>query len=128
MIIGNKPKAWPAASRMEQDLNDLMHESQTDGQPSVRNDDWREVFNLQTDLFSTPLGRGSREWTVWLEPEALFDRMRTISHVALLEGKDLKEFRTRFDEALLREGAARWNERGEVAVHGVTAFWWTARL
>lgn len=126
---GNKPKSWPAATRMEQELNDLMHESQIDGQPSIRNDDWWKVFDQQNDLFSTPLGKGSREWTGWLDPEALFGRLRTISHVALLDGKDLEAFRARFDEAIGWEGGARWSERGEeVAVHGVTIFSWTTRL
>lgn len=105
-----------------------MHDSQTDGQPSVRNDAWRGIFDQQTDLFSTPLGAGSKEWNVWLEPEALYDRMRTISHVAMLEGDELAVFRARFNAALQQEGGARRNEKGEIAVHAVTAYWWTTRL
>jgi hypothetical protein len=54
--------------------------------------------------------------------------MRTISHVALLEGDDLAAFRARFDAALQQKGGARRNEKGEVAAHVVTAYWWTTRL
>lgn len=41
-------------------------------------------------LFSLPLGEDNVKWTVWLEKEELWKRLRTLSHVAVLEGEKLE--------------------------------------
>lgn len=75
-----------------------------DHEPRFRHDKWRNVFENQVSsnplsaslvgknnpLFSVPLGEKKFKWTVWLDKEALWKRLRTLSHVAVLEGKDLE--------------------------------------
>lgn len=77
--------------------------------------------------FSLPLGEKKVAWSVWLAPEALWSRMRTLSQLAVLRGKEREEVRARFDEILGGEDVRR-NERGEVLVHGHTYMAWTDRL
>lgn len=90
----------------------------------------RNTFNDTLPLFSIPLGQETGEsWTVWLSEDALWERVRTLSHVALLDEEGRKEGREVLRRALREEGnGVEWNERGEVACHGVTFFAWTDRL
>lgn len=62
-----------------------------------------------------------------MSKKALWERVRTLSHVAVLEGMAKEDFRGRFDR-IVDGGDARWNEKGELAIHGVTPFAWTTRL
>jgi hypothetical protein len=41
-------------------------------------------------MFSLPLGQDQVKWHVWLDEEALWNRLRTLSHFAVLEGELLK--------------------------------------
>jgi hypothetical protein len=41
-------------------------------------------------MFSLPLGQDQVKWHVWLEEEALWNRLRTLSHFAVLDGELLK--------------------------------------
>lgn len=84
---------------------------------------------LSDDLpdFSLPIGEETEKWTIWLSDEALWSRYNTLSQVAVLKGEQREEFVKRFKEVLRGDGVER-NERGEIAVHGVTYFAWTDRL
>ena len=104
---------------------------------------WKEVFErqlpaspfqaikntLSDDLpdFSLPIGEETEKWTIWLSDEALWSRYNTLSQVAVLKGEQREEFVKRFQEVLRGDDVER-NERGEIAVHGVTYFAWTDRL
>jgi hypothetical protein len=75
-----------------------------DHEPRFRHNEWRKVFEHQlattpvtamvvgnnNSLFSLPLGEDAVKWTVWLDVEALWKRLRTLSHVAVLEGEQLQ--------------------------------------
>lgn len=124
----NKPRSWKAATDWEQQLHELVINAATDGQPRFRDYVWREVFNQQQGrLFTTPIGDDKTEWTIWLGLEALWDRVRTLSHIAMLQGEERDRFRAAFDK-IVKEGDGRWNEKGEVATHGATTFSWTSRV
>jgi hypothetical protein len=41
-------------------------------------------------MFSLPLGEDKVTWTVFLDEGALWERLRTLSHVAVLEGDKLR--------------------------------------
>lgn len=101
---------------------------------------WKDVFEKQlpgnplevvrntiTDhlpRFSLPLGEGKVPWTVWLSEDALWSRIQTLSHIAVLKGAELENAKKVFDDALKGDDVAR-NEKDEVAVHGVTYYAWT---
>lgn len=139
----NKPASWPASTAWEQQLNDLVFSLPEDGHPRFRHEKWQDVFAGQMQSgplqvfrqtltghlprFSLPLGEDKVAWTVWLQPEALWSRLRTLSQVAVLKGEAKEEARARFDEILKGEDVQR-NEKGEVLVHGHTYFAWTDRL
>jgi len=41
-------------------------------------------------FFSLPLGEDSVKWTVWLTKDAIWERFRTLSHIANLEEGQLE--------------------------------------
>ena len=73
------------------------------------------------------MGQDTVSWTVWLSEEALWNRFNTLSQIAVLEGEKKTAAQARFREALSMPDVER-NEKGEVAVHGVTYFAWTDRM
>lgn len=88
--------------------------------------EWQDIFGKQS-LFSVPLGEDSVEWTHWLSEEALWRRINTLSHVALLEGRDKEDGEKVFREAMGMDDVVR-NEAGEVECHGRTYIAWTERM
>ena len=97
---------------------------------------WKEVYEGQqkTTLFratcpkfSLPIGEDSTKWTVWLQDEEIWSRYSTLSQIANQTTKQKGETKQRVVKALHDEDTKR-NERGEVAVHGVTYFAWTSRI
>lgn len=103
----NTPRSYPTTSSWESKIRDHLFSLDDiidDHEPRFRHDKWRNVFENQVSstpitaafvggmnsLFSLPLGEDKVKWTVWLEKEALWKRLRTLSHVAVLEGEKLK--------------------------------------
>ncbi|KAK2065304.1 methyltransferase domain-containing protein [Colletotrichum caudatum] len=142
----NKPQHWEASTPWENALNELVFSLGSDGQPRFRDFVWKGVFDNQLDsnplravkdvimeggrkmpLFSVPVGEEKVPFTVWLTPEALWNRIRTLSQVAVLEGDAAKAFKDKFDAIVAGESVER-NEKGEVLLHGVTYLAWTSRL
>ncbi|KAH7023081.1 S-adenosyl-L-methionine-dependent methyltransferase [Ilyonectria destructans] len=127
----NRPASWPAATTWEHELGELSFSGHSDGQPRFRHLQWRKVFDLQAEseeaLFSTPIGTERVQWSVWLTPEGLWDRINTLSWNAIREGEAKREFREKFDK-ILKGGDGKWNDKGEIEFHGSTFFAWTARL
>ncbi|KAI0147962.1 S-adenosyl-L-methionine-dependent methyltransferase [Hypoxylon sp. NC0597] len=138
----NKPQSWPATTKWEQKLNDFVY-SLDDGLPRFRHLKWKDVFDQQlpatpfqvikdtfTDRlprFSLPLGEDTVKWTVWLSEEALSLRLNTLSQIALLKGEKREAYSKLLKEVLEGDDVER-NEKGEIAVHGVTFFIWTDRI
>lgn len=67
------------------------------------------------------------KWTVWLSEDALWSRIGTLSQIAVLQGQERENASRVFKEALNGDDVER-NEKGEIAVHGVTYFAWTDRI
>lgn len=141
----NKPKAWKATTVWEQQLNDLVYSLPEDGNPRFRHYEWRRVFDEQglksnplqalrdtlvtTDRltrFSLPLGEDRIPFTVWLSDEALWNRLTTLSQIAILKDDDRVQVRAKFDE-IVKGSSVERNEKGEIAVHGFTYYAWTNR-
>ncbi|KAH8675459.1 methyltransferase [Xylariales sp. PMI_506] len=139
----NKPKGWQARTEWEQKLNDYIW-SLDDGLPRFRHQKWKEVFELQLPgnpfkvlrdtlmdhlpRFSLPLGESTDDrWTVWLSEDALWARLNTLSQIAVLKGEDRENSIKLFKDVLQGNDVER-NEKGEIAVHGLTYFAWTDRL
>jgi hypothetical protein len=57
----------------------------------------------------------------------LWERILTLSQVAVLQGADRDAFKAKFDE-IVSQGGQVWNEKGEVEFHGFTTYGWTSRL
>ncbi|KAI3320091.1 S-adenosyl-L-methionine-dependent methyltransferase [Xylariaceae sp. AK1471] len=138
----NKPRSWPATTKWEQKLNDFVLKFD-DGLPRFRHHKWQEVFEKQppsnpvqvirdtfTDhlpRFSLPLGENSVKWTIWLSEEALWARMNTLSQIAILQGEE-REAAVKLFKDTIQGADVEINEKGEIAVHGVTYFAWTDRI
>jgi hypothetical protein len=71
------------------------------------------------------LGEQKISWTVWLTPQAVWERYRTLSQIAILEGSELERVKKEVFEAIEE---AEKNEQGEVEIHGVTYLAWTTRV
>ncbi|RYP53295.1 hypothetical protein DL768_001652 [Monosporascus sp. mg162] len=138
----NKPASWVATTKWEQKLNEFIT-SFKDGNPRFRDESWKDVFadnlpytpfqvikNTITDhlpRFSLPLGEGKVRWTVWLSQDALWSRLQTLSQIAVLKGAELENAKKTVEDALNGDDVER-NEKGEIAVHGVTYYAWADRL
>ncbi|KAL1883891.1 hypothetical protein VTK73DRAFT_7679 [Phialemonium thermophilum] len=139
----NKPKSWKATTRWGQKLNDWVLSIPSDGTPRFRDLAWQAVFSGQLTRnlfqivrnslmdghakFSLPLGEAKVSWREWLSEEALWARVNTLSQVALLEGPARQAGLCAFREALQDNDVER-NDKGEIAVHGVTYFAWTDKI
>ncbi|KAF2842724.1 S-adenosyl-L-methionine-dependent methyltransferase [Patellaria atrata CBS 101060] len=110
-----------------------------DSQPRFRHEKWRDCFESQlkstpltvtlfaNPLFSLPLGEHENKWTVWLTKDALWERYRTLSQVAVLQGEALTHAENVFADALNGDDVER-NEQGEIAMHGFTLSAWTSKI
>ncbi|KAI9818182.1 MAG: hypothetical protein M1827_000807 [Pycnora praestabilis] len=133
----NQPKSWPTTTSWESKIKAITW-SFDDAHPRFRHEKWRGVFEAQlktTPLtiqtadpqFSLPLGEDSVKFTVWLSREAVWERYSTLSQIAVLEGEERERVRREVFEAM--EGLdVETNEKGEVALHGVTFWAWTTRV
>lgn len=127
----NKPASWPASSKWAEALNARIFALPDFGPPRFRHNKWPLVFDLQAGfenpLFSTPIGEEKVPWTVWLEKDAVWNRVHTLSHVYTLEGEDKASFKAKFDEEV-NEKNGEVNGKGEIGVHGVTLLAWSRKL
>jgi hypothetical protein len=77
--------------------------------------------------FSLPLGEKIEKWTVWLSEDALWSRIHTLSQIVVLDEEKKQAANKVLRDALQSDDVER-NEKGEIALHGVTYFAWTDRL
>ncbi|KAF5669255.1 2-heptaprenyl naphthoquinone [Fusarium heterosporum] len=127
----NRPATWPASTNWEHKLSELNFNEKADNEPRFRHLLWKQVFERQAEadspLFSTPIETDKVTWSVWLTPEALWDRFNTLSWNAIRQGEERRLFREKFNN-IVKEGDAEFNEKGEVELHGCTFFVWVSRL
>ncbi|KAM0353517.1 hypothetical protein ACHAPU_001529 [Fusarium lateritium] len=127
----NRPATWPASTNWEHELSELNFNEKADSEPRFRHLLWKQVFERQAKVdnpfFSTPIETGKVTWSVWLTPEALWDRFNTLSWNAIRQGEERRLFREKFNK-IVKEGDAEVNEKGEVELHGCTFFVWVSRL
>lgn len=110
-----------------------------DNQPRFRHEKWRSVFDSQLSsnplsitssaepLFALPLAENTEKWSVWLSEEALWDRLSTLSQIAVLEGEERQKVKKVLEDALKEDDVQR-NEKGEVELHGMTVAAWTTKI
>ncbi|KAH0380887.1 putative 2-heptaprenyl-1,4-naphthoquinone methyltransferase, partial [Aureobasidium melanogenum] len=134
----NAPKSQAATTTWEQKLQDMIL-SFDDNQPRFRHEKWRSVFDSQLSsnplsitssaepLFALPLAENTEKWSIWLTEEALWDRLSTLSQIAVLEGEERQKVRKVVEEALKGDDVQR-NEKGEVELHGMTVAAWTTKI
>ncbi|KAI5202183.1 hypothetical protein AUEXF2481DRAFT_430641 [Aureobasidium subglaciale EXF-2481] len=134
----NAPKSHSATTSWEQKIQDLIH-TFDDKQPRFRHEKWRSVFDSQLSsnpftitasaepLFALPLAENVEEWSVWLFEDALWERLSTLSQIAVLQGEERAKVKKVFEEALKGEDVER-NEKGEVKLHGMTVAVWTTKI
>lgn len=67
------------------------------------------------------------KWTVWLPDHAVWSRYSTLSQIANQEESQKVKIKRRVLEAL-QDSSTERNEKGDVAVHGVTYLVWTSRI
>jgi len=137
----NAPKDHTATTAYEQTLKDLI-DTTNDGHYRFRDMQWKEVFEQQQDTsplqtlkdtfthnfpsFSLPLGEETVKWTHWLSDEKIWDRFSTLSQIANLTEEKRESFHQEVLAALKQHGER--NEKGEVAMHGITYLAWTSRV
>ncbi|KAI2638202.1 S-adenosyl-L-methionine-dependent methyltransferase [Xylaria nigripes] len=138
----NKPRDWPATTTWERKLNEFILEFD-DSLPRFRHQKWQEVFENQPaentaqaigdtladnrPKFSLPLEESTIGWTLWLSEEALWDRINTLSQIAILKGGQREAAVKTFKEIIQGNDVER-NEKGDIAVHGVTYSVWTSKI
>jgi hypothetical protein len=141
------------ASKWESTIRDLTW-SFDDDMPRFRHEKWRKCFDDQLassppsltsadPLFSLPLGEGSVKFETWLSRDDVWQRYRTLSQIAVLEGEKLEvrdnyirmyhgaetrqEVKKAFFDAINEKDLLE-DDQGRVAVHGQTFFAWTSRI
>ncbi|KAL8954050.1 MAG: hypothetical protein Q9222_000107 [Ikaeria aurantiellina] len=133
----NAPKSWEPRTAWEAKLKDIMW-TYDDQHPRFRHESWRKVFDKQLSstpftiqaadpLFSLPVGEDSVDFTHWMHPEAIWERYRSLSQIAVLEGDELR----RVKEAVLAAMNAPDVERdpdGKLPLHGRTVYAWTSSV
>ncbi|QPC66159.1 hypothetical protein HYE67_008390 [Fusarium culmorum] len=127
----NQPESWPSPTGWEKELLDLNFNEKADKEPRFRHQVWKQVFERQAKaekpFFSTPIETDKVPWSVWLTPEALWDRFNTLSWNALREGEERRVFREKYDK-IVKEGGGEINDKGEIELHGCTFIVCISRL
>lgn len=95
----NQTRDFASSTSWEARLKDILW-SYDDGKPRFRHERWRNVFDEQirsgplsitltaNPLFALPLGEHRHRWTVWLTREAIWNRFRTQSQIAVLPDEE----------------------------------------
>ncbi|KAL3417268.1 methyltransferase C25B8.09 [Phlyctema vagabunda] len=138
----NGMKDWEPTTKWEEKLKVIVN-GLDDGLSRFRDGDWKKVFEDQQKTsplqalkdtfmhqlpqFSLPLGEESVGWTVWLSEQAIWDRYSTLSHIANTRGSQREQIHRDVFDAFKGDDVER-NEKGEIAVHGVTYLAWTSRV
>ncbi|KAL1304954.1 hypothetical protein AAFC00_003864 [Neodothiora populina] len=134
----NAPRSHKASTTWESKLQDLIW-SKDDNQPRFRHEKWRSVFDEQlesnpvsitlsaTPLFALPIGEQVQEWEIWLSKERVWDRFNTLSQIATLEGEEREQAYKIFTDAI-NAPDVETNDKGEVALHGMTMAIWTTKI
>ncbi len=81
---------------------------------------------LEPALFSLPIREETVKWTVRLSDEAIWSRYSTLSQIANLDEAGREKVKKEVFAALNEDGER--NEKGEVALHGLTYIAWTSRV
>lgn len=135
--LDNTPKSWKPHPGWETSIRDLTW-SFEDDVPRFREDRWREVFENQTrtnpitihfsdPLFSLPLGEAKFPFENWLTKDEIWNRYRTLSQVAVLEGDELEKVRKTLFDAL-DSADTQTDGEGRIAVHANTYLAWTTQI
>lgn len=136
----NAPASWACTTTFEQKLKDIIAATE-DGVPRFRHLKWKDVFENQLDTnplqtlvdtfthnlpsFSLPLGEETVKWTVWMSEIGVWQRFATLSQIAVLAESKKESVKREVFEAM--KDSER-NEKGEIALHGVTHLVWTSRV
>jgi hypothetical protein len=134
ILSDNSPQSWDITPGWESTIRDLTW-TFDDQKPRFRHENWRAVFEEQSKsdpltlhfadpMFSLPLGDDSVPFETWLTKEDAWNRYRTLSQIAILEGAELDQVHKKFVQAIDMAEV----EDGKVAVHGRTFFAWTSRI
>lgn len=151
----NAPKSWEPRTTWEAAMKDIIW-SYDDKYPRFRHEQWRQVFDKQLSsnpftiqvadpLFSLPLGENSVDFVYWLRPQAIWYRFRSLSQIAVLEGRELSV--SYFLEAIPFQGLNRRpqsvedtvfaamstssverNDDGCLPLHGRIVYAWTSAV
>src|SRR4051812_22853880 len=106
-MADDTPRPYPLSTAWAAKLRDYvlsLDESNTHHDPQFRNDQWRNVFEHQVastpitaafvgesnSLFTLPLGEDMVKWHIWLDREALWNRLRALGSIAILADEKLK--------------------------------------
>jgi hypothetical protein len=109
-----------------------------DDAPRFRHEKWKKVFDDQNatnplsalstaPLFGLPIGESTVAFETWLPKEDIWQRFRTLSQIAILDGGHLEKVRGQFFEAINSEDTVM-DQDGRVLVHGRTYFAWASRI
>ncbi|KAL8713478.1 MAG: hypothetical protein Q9220_002340 [cf. Caloplaca sp. 1 TL-2023] len=133
----NAPMSWQPRTAWESKLKDIMW-SYDDQHPRFRHDSWRKVFDKQLmsspftiqsadPLFSLPIGEDSVDFTHWMHPEAIWERYRSLSQIAVLEGDELGRVKEAVFAAMNAPDVEKASN-GKLALHGRTVYAWASSV
>ncbi|KAK2797012.1 hypothetical protein FQN51_008873 [Onygenales sp. PD_10] len=118
----NAPRSWTVTTEWETKVKAITL-SFDDNQPRFRHDKWKAVLDNDLKLFAWPIGEGRVPFKRELTKQAIWDRYYTLSHIANLQGEELKSIKQQVFDALENDKEAT-NSTGELALNGVTYFAW----
>ncbi|KAK4561013.1 hypothetical protein LTR86_004968 [Recurvomyces mirabilis] len=134
----NAPQESDPPTVWEKKVQDLTWTFQ-DEEARFRHKKWRKVFEDQSkstplsliiasdQFFALPLGEHTEKFEIWLSKEQIWERYATISHIAVLEGEERERTKQIVMDAL-NSSEVETNDKGEVAVHGLTYIVWSSKI
>lgn len=136
-VEDNAPRSWDIHQGWESKMRDLIW-TFDDDLPRFRHLKWKQVFDEQNSsnpfklqfadpIFGLPIGEDTVAFETWLSKDDIWERYRTLSQTASLEGEEFERVRKEFLEAIDAEDTTV-DEQGRVPVHGRTLFAWASRI
>lgn len=135
--LDNAPQDWDIHDGWESTMRDVIW-SFDDDQPRFRHQKWKNIFDEQAasnpltlhladPLFSLPIGETSLEYETPLWKDDVWKRLRTLSQLAILEGRELEQVKKTFSDAIDGPDTVS-DDTGRVVLHGRTWLAWTSRI
>ncbi|KAI5849956.1 S-adenosyl-L-methionine-dependent methyltransferase [Tricharina praecox] len=122
----NQSRIFECETAWESSMRDLNWQYTTDDALRFKDGLWRCVFAAGNDQPFNPVEERLFREVFWVGREGLWERLNTLSNIAIQGEKEKEELRTKFDRILDNAGDLERNDKDEFAVHSTCVIAWTA--